>query len=140
MKERKFKKEFIEEINYVTKKITEDIPIRERAYYLSAIYGTLTRLLNLDYDEEWIFLHLVFNALYTQVNNLLDQIEAGREKIISLPPNYFEKLAKVLRQFAEAIEKDLDVYPLVLKIVPFSYLLTGNGFYLYKKGLLKLKV
>jgi DNA replication initiation complex subunit (GINS family) len=65
-------------------------------------------------------------------------IERGDEKVIQIPDDFFDKLASLTEELAIAIDGDNDVYEILQKIAIRSYSLTGNGYYLYQKGIIKV--
>jgi DNA replication initiation complex subunit (GINS family) len=68
----------------------------------------------------------------------LVMIERGDEKVIQIPDDFFNKLARLTEELAKTIEEDKDVYEILKKITIHSYLLSGNGYYLYQKGIIKV--
>jgi len=55
-----------------------------------------------------------------------------------IPEGLFNFLAQSLQDLADVIAKDGDVTPHLKKIAIAAYATTGNGYYLYQKGILKL--
>jgi len=132
------RKALVEEFRLVEKKIREEKTIRKKLFFLSATYGQVTRVFNISYDPQLILMHLVLNAAYSTIGEVVKRIQEGRETVIKLPENYFEKLAELIKELAELIEKDEDTYSVLQKIAVLTYAITGNGYYLYLKGILKI--
>ena len=62
----------------------------------------------------------------------------GKDTLIDLPDDLFDKLCDSLEELAEKIEKDEDTYSVLQKLSVFAYVTTGNGYYLYRKGILRI--
>ncbi len=97
-----------------------------------------SRVLNLEFHKELVLTHLVFQALHGTLDQLLVKIEDGSEGIITLPEDYFPRLSKLLRDMASALEKKQDICRYIESASVFLHVLTGNGFYLYQRGVLSL--
>jgi hypothetical protein len=111
---------------------------REKLYYFSGSYSMVSRILNIEFDPCLVFIHNVLQTAYGTLNQTLQNIQGGQERVIILPDTVFEKLTKDLHQLSNAIEKDQDIYPVLQSISNIAYSATGNGFYLFQKGLLKI--
>ena len=68
----------------------------------------------------------------------MNDILRGIEPVIKIPEKYFEKLENAVEELAEKIDKDQDVSSTLQKITNITYIMIGNGFYLYQKGLISL--
>jgi len=57
-----------------------------------------------------------------------------------LPKNYFDILENTLKDLIISIDKNEDhlIYKTLEKLSVIGYITTGNGNYLYKKGLVKI--
>ena len=133
-----FKNILVEEFRLVASKIRDESDMRRKNFFFSAAYGVVHRIINIDFDPELVIIHNVLNSTYTIVNNLQISIESGTEKIIRIPMFLFDKLADLLDELAGAIQEGKNTYEIIQKIAVLSYMLTGNGYYLYQKGIIEV--
>lgn len=133
-----FKKTLVDELRLVAKKVADEIDVRKKIYFFSAAHAMVYRIFNMNFDPELVLIHLVLNSTHGIVQNLHTMIERGDEKVIQIPDDFFDKLASLTEELAIAIEEDKDVYEIIQKIAIHSYSLTGNGYYLYQKGIIKV--
>lgn len=132
------KKILVDEFKFIVKKMQLAEKDQEKLYYFSGSFGMILRVLNLEFDPTLIFIHHVLQTSHGTLNQTLQNILSGQERVITLPDNLFEKLTQELQQLSKMIEQEKDVRPVLEKISNIAYFATGNGFYLYQKGLLKM--
>ena len=109
-------------------------------FQMSAVYGALARVLNIEYEQRIAFAHFVIQHATQTVANQVSKILAGVEKSIELRVDLFFSLADSLEQFATKIESEEDFNPELQRIAEIAYTATGNGHYLYLKGSIVLAV
>jgi len=133
------RKKLVDEINFVIRKMLEekDDP-RKQMYFFSGIYAALHRIFNFQFDSELVFAHLVLNTTYSNIEARLSSIQSGQERVVKLPDGFFEKLMDITQELLRKIEKNESLYEVLQKFAIMSYVTTGNGYYLYKKGLLQI--
>ena len=128
-------KTFTDEIHFVAEKMkAADTPV-EKLYFFSAGYSMAQRIINFEYEPELSFIHQVLLLVYNIVNTRQAAISAGQGSI-SIPDNLFNRLEEALKEMADRIEQGLETYPTLQKMVNLAYSTTGNGYYLYLKGML----
>jgi hypothetical protein len=133
-----FKNMLVEEFRLVASKIRDESDIRRKNFFFSAAYGVVQRIINIDFDPELVVIHNVLNSTFTMLNNLQTSIDSGTEKVIQIPLLLFDDLADLLDELAGAIQESQNTYEIIQKIAVLSYMLTGNGYYLYKKGIIEV--
>jgi hypothetical protein len=55
-----------------------------------------------------------------------------------IPSNLFDRLCSCMEELATRIERNQKTYAILQDIANIAYSTTGNGFYLYTKGILKI--
>lgn len=113
-----------------------DMP-EEKLFFLSAVYGVAFRIMNIQFDPELAFIHHVVNAAYGMMNANLASMRQG-QGVNTFPKNVFEKLEDALKQLVEKIEQGERTYPVLETIFNLAYSTTGNGYYLYLKGMISV--
>ena len=135
---KEFKKSLMDELKIVTKKIHDEGDLKKKNYFFSATFGTVSRIFNFNFDPELVLIHSVLNSVHSAVDNLQRRTERGEEDVVQIPDKFFDKLADLTNELALAIEKDENIYEVLQKIAVHSYILSGNGYYLYQKGIIKI--
>ena len=129
--------ELIKELRFIAKKIIEESDLRRKIYFYSAAYGMTRRVLNFTYDPQINFAEFVLEVTYNTINNRVQSIIQG-DATIPLIDGFFDRLATYLEELALKIERDEDIYKTLEKIVALAHVTTGNGYYLFTKGLIKI--
>lgn len=132
------RKEFVKELRYVSQKILEEEDVRKKIFYYSAAYGIARRLVNLQYDPQVNFMELILEVSYNTIKARIETIVGGRDSTIPLVEGFFDKLAENVNELASKVEKDEDAYGALEKIATLTHVTTGNGYYIYTKGLVKI--
>jgi hypothetical protein len=113
-----------------------DLP--NMVYNFSACHAALNRVLNIEFNDELVLLHTVFNGCYTMIANRISLIGQNVERQVQFPRGFPEKLATMIDEFASRFEDNLDVYDLLPSLTKLCYITTGNGYFLYQTGRLTI--
>ncbi len=124
---------FVEELRYVHKKMTETNDLEEKLYYFSAIYGEAQRIVNIEFDEELVFIHQVTQLVYSQIQQRILMIKNGQLVKIGLPNNLLDSLSGMVDEMAKCIENGDKTYTILEKMTILAYSTTGNGYYVIQK-------
>ncbi len=128
----------IEELRYVAKQMQGTENPEDKLYYFSAVFGTAQRIVNFEFDSEMLFIHQVTQLAYNQIQQRLLSVKSGQQTSIGLPDNLFAVLGEMVDEMASRLENGETTYPILDKMMTLSYSTTGNGYYLFKKGELKI--
>ncbi|MBI4198032.1 MAG: hypothetical protein HY533_02855 [Chloroflexi bacterium] len=107
-------------------------------FYFSACYGATQRVLNIEFSEKLGLLHFVLQHAYQEIMARIAALRQGQEQGAQLPDGLFLALAKLVAQLADKLEARQDIISILETIVTVAYSTTGNGFYLYTVGRLKM--
>jgi len=132
------KKILLKEIEFAIEKMRETKDPKGKLYYFTAVYGVMHRIFNLDFAPELVFMHMVLNTTYNSIQERLATIERGEEKVVKIPDNLFDKLTEATQELAEKIKNNETTYEVLQRFVILGYVVSGNGYYLYEKGLVKI--
>ncbi len=132
------RKVLAKELKFVGEKLANGTPLADQVWYLSATYAMTNRILNLEYDPELLLLDSVFSQMWGNVNARHAAIKAGDTTIV-FPEELFSRLGGLLQKLADRIENGKDLSDLIPSLVPFGYVTTGNGYYLWKKRVMRLE-
>ena len=128
-------KVFSDEVATAIKHMKSVKTLEEKLFFLSAVHGVAFRIMNIQYDTELAFIHHVVNAAYGMMQANLASIKQG-QGVNTFPKDVFDKLENALEELVVKIEKGGKTYPVLEKISNLAYSTTGNGYYLYLKGML----
>jgi len=128
------KKKLIDEIRFVIGQMKQQEDPETKLYYFSAIFGIMPRIFNIDFNEDLIFAHFIISSTYNNINQRIK----NPDKVIKLPDELFDRLLAITEELLVAIEKDQNLYDVLKKFTLLGYVTIGNGYYLYKKGMLKI--
>jgi len=131
------KKVILEEFDFAVKKMKESAEQDQKLFYFSSTYGVLSRIFNLKFDPELVFIHAILTNAYANMSARFQAIKAG-EKTIKFPDDYFEKLTEYTEELTNKIRKDLSVYETLVKISLLTFVTSGNGAYLFERLKFKL--
>ena len=133
----KNKKILVNEIRTVVEYMSGNNDARQKMFFFSAVFGVVNRIMNIECDPELVFVHQVTNAAYNIINtNLIMAIQGQTTPTIPTP--VFDKLQEVLEDLATYIEEGKKTYPVLQRISNLAYSTSGNGYYLFLKGLLEI--
>lgn len=127
-----------EEFSFISKKIQEENDLTNKIYFFSGSHAIIQRIFNLEYDPELILVHGILRSAHMEINSRVTGIISGQEKVIKLPERLFSSLADAIKELGEAILNKKDCFESLQKIAVISYVASGNGYYLYEKGVLKI--
>jgi len=132
------REKLVREIRFVADRIKKERELRTKVYYYSGVYGEMLRLLNISFDPQLLFAHSVIQDSYQSLRARSDTIVLGRDTTISFPDGFFDGLCSLLEELAKNIEKNQDIYQTLQSISCLSFITTGNGYYLFQKGILTI--
>jgi hypothetical protein len=126
----------VNEVRTAVEHMAKSSSAQEKMYYFSAVFGIANRIMNLEFDPELAFLHHVTNAACNMINmNLAIMAQGG---VATLPPNVFDKLQDALNELATDIKDGKSTYRVLERISNLAYSTSGNGYYLFLQGKLKI--
>jgi len=128
------KKKLIEEIEFALNSMKAAEDPETKLYYFSAVYGVMPRIFNIEYDPNLVFIHFVVNATYNNINSRLK----NPEKVVKIPDDLFEKLENTTNELLNTLKQNKNLYEVLKKFILLAYVTSGNGYYLYQRGLLKI--
>lgn len=135
---KQMEKTLIDEIRLVHGNMAKTNVPAEKMYNFSAVYGMANRIINFEYDPELLFLNQVIQLAYNMINARLSALATRQDVGIDIPESMFTKIEGLLEKLADAIEQKQEICTILQNIIALAYTTTGNGYYMYKKGLIKI--
>ena len=137
---KQYKEIIIEELNNVAIKMKESDDITEKMYFFSAAYGMVHRIFNLEFNPTLVLIHTILNTAYSTISGRIEAATRGQDRAVKIPKGLFDSLQETIMDIADNISKDdeNELFKNLRKIANLSYSTTGNGYYLFQKGMLKI--
>ena len=134
--------------DFIREKITDDFDfalskmkattdIDELLYFFSAFYGAINRAMNYEYDQDLVLAHLILKTTHETMHGRFKAISSGNSKNVPLLGEQFEALIKLSSEFRDKIADNKNFDAILKKVAVLGYSTTGNGYYLFSKGLIK---
>jgi len=127
-----------DEIDYVESMMNKAPDIDKKLYFFSAIPGTLSRIFNFEYDSELVFMQVILQHTHAAFMQRLQAVKSG-DGTVPLLEEQIEQLILNIKALSEKIKANENFEDILKKFVILTYSTTGNGYYLLRKGLLKIK-
>ena len=131
-------KSFTKEIRFVIERMKATSDTTEKLYFFSAVYGQAQRIINFEYDPELMFIYQVMQLVYGMLNARISVIKTGQEVGISIPDGLFDSLEGALGELADKVDKGMESYFALQNMLNLAYTTTGNGYYIYLRGMIKV--
>jgi len=126
----------LDEFDGVLKVLHSDVSLEEKLYYYSAIFGAIYRVLNIQPSGELIFLHHALNTVHTAFQARLQATKRDAERPIMIEEPMVERLVQLMEELRKRIQQGVDSTDICKNLIALAYATTGNGYYLFKKGVL----
>lgn len=128
-----YKRAILEDFDYAARMMKEVQTPAEKLFYFSSTFGVLPRVFNFNFDQQLVFMHHVLSSAHATIMARVQAIKAGDSTIV-LKEDFFDKLTQAVEELMNRMKSDKDVYDALEKIAVLTYVTTGNGYYLLKKG------
>jgi len=131
-------KRLAEEFRFAADNMANNPDLGTKLYFFSAFFGELNRVLNQSWSPELALVHLVIQSVHQQISGRANMPTAG----VIIPPEYPDALDKVADALARLFEDErIDearLKQLLERAAELGYMMTGNGYYLYRRGEISL--
>jgi len=135
---KEYRQRLAKEYRYAVTKMQEAQPAK-KLFYFSVFFGEAQRVLNLEWNRDLALIYLVTQHIHTQIN-------AQAPILVQLPIDLaivFERLTQVASDLADYFEKTEnegtreELYQVLACLAEIAYVVSGNGSFLYEKGVIK---
>jgi len=110
-----------------------------KLYLFSALFGEVNRSMNQHWDAELALIHLVLIGAHRDIVGRISQPIPVNEDMPKELPETLTKVAADLAELFESPEQDtVKLHEVLARIAQIAYTATGNGYYLYLKGAIKV--
>ena len=130
------------EFRLAATKVAEAVDIDGKAYFFSVFYGETARQLNMHWDPDLALLLIVGQAASNAIGNRAKLPPGAGFPPGGVSDEFSRALDEVSNELALAFEaSEIDMprfYATLARIAELAFITTGNGAYLYQKGMVKL--
>jgi hypothetical protein len=134
-------KRLASEFRFARDKMAESGDFDSLMYFYSAFYGEVQRALNLHWNADLALMHSVLVHSHQTTMGRLQAIRAG-DVSVDLPKGLREALLQVALELNTLFEGDeideRSLYGILTRIGELTFAMTGNGYYLYVRGAIKI--
>lgn len=128
-----FREQIAEEFEYAYQKMSgEQSPLR-KLYWFTGSYSMAQRIMNLEYDDDLLFLFVACQLTYERIQGKLSAASRGADLGAGLPDNILAHLESLVAELSVAIKANIDLTSLLKRMAVLGYSATGNGYYLWSR-------
>jgi hypothetical protein len=137
---KEYQKLLIEELKKVQESCNDAKTLEDKMYYFSASFGVVNRIMNFYGDPTLIFVQHSLQLVHKSMTERLAAVVNPSIISNSVPSEMLDALFKYYGQLISEIEKNDDnaIRVILEKFANLTYATTGNGFYMYLQGKIKL--
>ncbi len=138
---KEFRQRLAKEYRYAATRMQQEAHPAKKLFYFSAFFGEAQRILNQEWDRDLALIFMVTQQTHTQITAM------AQTPVFSVLPiqwaAVYEQLTKTASDLATYTEKKEDegsgeeLCQILGRFAEITYAVSGNGSYLYEKGLIK---
>jgi hypothetical protein len=136
------RKRLVEEYRYALSKMEKENNLARKLFYFSVFYGEAQRTLNWEWDNDIALIYTLTQHVHAQINGTLKLPD-----LAALPIDWkivFDKLTQAASELTTYIENSENIkdkeelFKTLAVLSKIAYVISGNGSYLYEKGVFTL--
>jgi hypothetical protein len=131
-----------QEYKFAADRIREVPDLPSKMYFFSVFHGEANRALNIAWNSNIALLHMVLQSAYETINGRLKSPVVLESNLLGIPKGFVEALTELSTELADlfqsrAIDQE-KLHQLLVRLAELTYVTTGNGYYLYLRGAIKI--
>ena len=129
----------LDEIEYVLAQMQQTASPQQALYTFSAVHGVVNRVMNFECDPVLVFAHQVLSTAHATFSSQFGTM-GDRPNGPAVAAELLTLLQHSITGFSVALQSggEAQVHQALQRIANITYAMTGNGYYLYTRGKLKL--
>ncbi len=137
-----FRQRLIKEYRYAVTKMQDVSQPAKKLFYFSVFFAEAQRVLNWEWDRDLALIYMVTHQAHTQINSTMQTPTLGLLPIDGA--TIYEKLTQAASDLAAYFEKaenddsKKELCQILGRLAEITYVVSGNGSYLYEKGFVNL--
>jgi hypothetical protein len=137
---KEFQERLATEYRYAVGKMQEANQPAKKLFYFSVSFGEAQRVLNWEWDADLALIYELAHQTHTQINASI-QVAGPLQTLPVDWQSIFDRLTRAFSDLATYFEQNNtnkdELCRILGRFAEISYAVTGNGSYLYEKGLIK---
>jgi len=139
---KEYKQRLATEYRLAANKMQQVAPAARKLFYFSIFFAEAQRVINWEWNRDLVLIYEIGKQAHAQIN------AASQSPVLGALPidmkMVYEQLTIIASDLASYFEKAEDttdsneLYEILGRLAEISYSTSGNGSYLYEKGLIKL--
>ena len=139
---KEYRQRLAKEYRYAATRMQQESQLAKRLFYFSVFYGEAQRVLNMEWDRDLVLIFTVTQQAYAQINTITIAPMLPATAIdMSIISDKLTNTASDLAAYFEKTEVETnegELCQILGRFAELAYIVSGNGSYLYEKGLIKL--
>lgn len=130
----------VDELTEIEKRMAEAKSPGDLIFFFSAAFGVMNRIMNFECDPTLVFIHQVLQSLHQAVQARLAANPPAAGEHMATPDEFLAKMRHLISTLRTAIRDDSKeaIYSALESAAVLTYATTGNGYYLYLTGKLRV--
>ncbi len=143
MLRKELRQRLAKEYRYAVNRMREETQPLKKLFYFSVIFGEAQRVLNWEWNNDLVLIHIVTQHVHTQVITTAQTPALGQVIPIDWASVY-DKLTQTASDLAVYFEKaenedsKEELYKIIRHFAEIAYAVSGNGSYLHEKGMFNI--
>ena len=142
MLHKEYRQRLANEYRYAVTRMQQENEAVKKLFYFSVFFAEAQRVFNWEWDTDLALIQIITQQVHTQINVTMQTPGL----LQTLPIDWettFDKLTQVASDLATHFEKaenesnKEELCQILGRLAEINYVVTGNGSYLYEKGLIK---
>jgi hypothetical protein len=141
---KEYRTRLAKEYRYAVIKMQEAKDPAKKLFYFSVLFGEAQRVLNWEWDTDLALIYTITQHAHTQINSpMIAMPQLGQTLPIDWTIVYdrLTQFASELTTYFEKAENEgtkEELYGILGHFAEIAYAVSGNGSYLYEKGIIKI--
>lgn len=122
------KKNVLNELEFVIKKMKEEPDPARKIYFFSAVNGALERVIRFYFNRELLVAQAIMSLSYQTINDRINRIKMG-DATVPFTEDLMNQLIASVSELRQSIEGNKTMYPALEKTIEVTFVASGWGFY-----------
>jgi len=138
---KEYQQRLAKEYRYAVTRMQQETQLVKKLFYFSVFFGEAQRVLNWEWDTDLALIHLITQQVHAQINipmqtpGLLQTLSIDWTVVSDKLTEISSELASYFENSEAGTNKE-KLCQILGRLAEISYTVTGNGSYLYEKGLI----
>jgi hypothetical protein len=135
-----YRQRLVDELRLAVTKMSESQSPHEHLYYFSVFFGEAVRILNWHWDATLALIWSNIQHTHNAISARVQAFDRG-DQVVVLSEEFFNAITQTATELVDYVAEqgdDSELCRILARFAELTYASTGNGFYLLRKGNIKL--